>query len=138
MKLFTIGALVAAQLASTAAPATAAELVNEHGGSQRGAIGGARLHVPHQTKGGKVRFGLAAAGVERSRATGQNRLSQGVELGFAGGEDIELAIGGRSLDQLKAERKSRLSPIGWVAIGVAVVAVAYVAWAVNEMNEPHD
>jgi opacity protein-like surface antigen len=138
MKLFTIGALVAAQLAATAAPAAAAELINDQGGSQRGAFAGARLRVPLQAEGGKVRLGLGVAGIERSRATGENRLSQGVELGFAGGKDIELAIGGRSLKELEAERKARLSPFGWVAIGVAVVAVAYVAWAVNEMNEPHD
>jgi hypothetical protein len=134
----------AAQALSWGQPAAAAELAPawDPAPAQRGAFAGARLRVPLGAGAQTPRAGLALAGVERSRTTGQSRMGAGVEAGFAPGRGLGLAIGGRPAGQLAARRKAGVSTLGWVAIGIgatAVVAVVgYGLWLNHELSEPHD
>jgi hypothetical protein len=144
MKRVTIALLAAAQALSWGQPAEAAELVAAWDSSpaQRGAFAGARLRVPLGASEEKLRAGLAFAGVERSRTTGQSRMAAGVEAGIVAGEGLGVAIGGRPAGELAARRKAGVSTLGWVAIGVgatAVVAVlGYGLWLDHELSKPSD
>jgi hypothetical protein len=136
MKTLIIAALVAGQIALSAQPAAAAELVRDSGNmpNQVSAFAGARLRVP--LGGGRERpqAAVALTSAIRGGATGELRFARGAELGFAGGDRaIRLTLAGTPvwrLAQGKAGpdgRKLGVSTIGWVAIGVGALAVAYVA-----------
>lgn len=136
-------ALPGAQLAP--APAFAAELVEERGAGleRRGGFAGARLRVPLGSTTEKARVGLALTGVQRGE-TGELRFTKGLELGFARGEGLSLASGGRTLrlapgGETGAGRKAGVSTLGWVAIGigaaVVVSVVGYGLWLNHELND---
>jgi hypothetical protein len=144
MKPVTIALLAAAPALSWGQPAEAAELAAAWDSSpaQRGAFAGARLRVPLGTSAEMPRAGLAFAGMERSRITGQSCMAAGVEAGIAASEGLGVAIGGRPAGQLAARRKAGFSALGWVAIGVGATAVAavlgYGLWLNHEPSNPSD
>ena len=142
MKRLTIAALVAAQIATAAQPAMAAELIEERGATaqRQGAFAGARLRIPLDGgKARKARAGLTLAPMVQGRqADGslRTRFGEGLELRLAGEAKPRLALGGRSLAQLTEGRtgpdgrKTGISTIGWVAIGVGVAVVVVFALGV--------
>lgn len=147
-KLLIAGLVAAAQVLPASQPAMAAELHQDRMGmpNQMSAFAGARLRVP---LGGreKPQAGLALTSTLRGGATGELRFGKGAELGFSGDEKVRLSLAGRPLSQLAPGgrvgqgRKLGVSTLGYVAIGVGVVAVVTLAagvWFVHEMNEPHD
>lgn len=148
MKFLVMGALAAAQIALAAQPVTAAELQREASGpNQIGSFVGARMRVPLGASGEKPHAGLAFTATQRAGETGTLRFSKGMELGFSGDDKVRLSLAGRPVSQLRPGRgaptgsKAGVSTLGYVAIGVGVVAVVTLAagvWFVNEMNEPHD
>ena len=138
MKSLAIAALIAAELVVAAQPAMAAELGDAQSvSSQRqGAFAGARVRIPLGGSGErKARAGFAVAPIVAGRqADGsvRTRFGEGVEYGFAGGSKTELSFGGRPLAQLARGRngpegrKMGVSTLGWVGIGLGVVAVIFV------------
>jgi hypothetical protein len=138
MKRTMIGALVAAQIAAVAQPASAAELPGESslGGQQRGTFAGARLRIPLGAEGAsRVRAGLTVAPVVRDRQSDgslRTRFGSGLELGFAGSDRIQMSFAGTPLSRFAqggsgpAGRKAGVSTLGWVGIGVATVAVVVI------------
>lgn len=135
MKSMAIAALVAAQIMVSAQPAMAAGFGDDKAGasSQQAAFAGARLRVSLDGKGAKkARAGLTVAPVLHSRqADGSTkiRFGEGVEYGFAGGKKAELSLAGRPISQVAQGRtgpdgrKQGVSTLGWVGIGLGVVAV---------------
>jgi hypothetical protein len=134
MKKLTIGALVAAQLASVA-PAGAAQLLDSAGASSTrvGGFAGARLRISLDPKPReRVRAGLTIAPTSLSlRADGATRFrtGEGVEYGVSDLSKPELSLSGRRVSELVqsgrgpgGERRN-LSTTGLVAIGVGVVLV---------------
>ena len=73
MKSLIIAALVAAQIATAAQPAAAAELIRDSGNmpNQASAFAGARLRVPLGGGKDKPQAGLALTSALRSGATGE-------------------------------------------------------------------
>jgi hypothetical protein len=142
MKRLTIAALAAAQIATAAQPAMAAELVGENGtvAARQGAFAGARLRIPLDGAGArKAQAGLTLAPqISGRQADGslRTRFGEGLELRLAGESKPQLALGGRSFAQLTAgrtgpdDRKMGISTIGWVAIGVGVTAIVLVGLGV--------
>ena len=125
MKLILGAALCAVQTVS-AAPAFAAD----GGAPQMGAFAGARLRVP---LGGseKPQAGLALTSTLRNGPTGELRFAKGAEFGFSGDAPaLELTLAGTPASRLAEGRsapdgsKLGVSTLGWVAIGVGVLAVA--------------
>lgn len=140
MKFLAMGALLAAQIMSTA-PAAAAELVADSSvaGRQQGTFAGARLRVPlGGTESGKVRAGLSLTTVQRtdfSDGRGRIAFGEGVELGVAAGKPLTLRTGGVPLaqrlgaaeDREDGKRKSSTGKkILKGAIVVAIVGAAVV------------
>ena len=119
----------------TAQPASAADLGDERGAiaTRQGAFAGARLRIPLDgASARKARASLAIAPIVQGRqADGRisTRFGEGMELRLTGTAKPQLALGGRSLAQLKEGaagpdgRRHGISTIGWVAIGVGVAAV---------------
>ena len=148
MKFMFMGALAAAQIAVAAQSVAAAELQREVSGpNQVGSFAGARVRVPLGATREKPQAGLAFTATQRAGETGTLRFSKGMELGFSGDDKVRLSLGGTPVSQLRPGRgaptgsKAGVSTLGYVAIGVGVVAVVTLAagiWFVNEMNEPHD
>lgn len=148
MKFIVMGALAAAQIAFAAQPVAAAELQREVSGpNQVGSFVGARVRVPLGASREKPHAGLAFTATQRAGETGTLRFSRGMELGFSGDDKVRLSLAGRPVSQLRpgggapTGGKAGVSTLGYVAIGVGVVAVATLAvgaWFVSEMNEPHD
>lgn len=100
-----------------------AALVHE----ERGAFAGARLHLPLGGKAERPRAGIAVSGMQRAR-DGHLRLAKGVELGVGAEGRLGLAVGGVPLGAAgQAQRKAGVSALGWVAIGVGVIAVSVVS-----------
>lgn len=142
------GLVAAAQVAVAAQPVAAAELQREASGpDQVGSFVGARMRVPLGVTREKPHAGLAFTATRRAGEAGTLRFSKGMELGFSGDEKVRLSLAGTPVSQLRAGRsgpkggKAGVSTLGYVAIGVGVVAVVTLAagvWFVNEMNEPHD
>ena len=148
-KLLIAGLVAAAQILPAGSPAMAAELQNDRTAmpNQVSAFAGARLRVPLGGDREKPRVGLALTSTLRSGATGELRFAKGAELGFGGDRKLRLSLAGRPVSQLSPGgkagdgRKLGVSTLGYVAIGVGVVAVVTLAagvWFVHEMNEPHD
>ena len=131
MKSKIISALCAVQIAA-AGPAIAADLQPERGmGSARlGAFAGARLSVPLGGGSETPRAGLTLTSSLRSAEGSRLRFARGLELGFAGSDEPHLSLSGRPVAQLVQGRtgpdgrKLGVSTLGWVAIGVGVMAVA--------------
>jgi len=80
----------------------------------------------------------------RSRsASGETRtrIGEGVELGFNGDDRVRLSLAGTPVSRLAQGeagpdgRRAGISPIGWVAIGVGVAAVAAATWFVIAIND---
>ena len=147
--LLIAGLLAAAQILPAAQPVMAAELHQDRTGTaaQVSAFAGARLRVPLGGGREKAQAGLALTSTLRSGATGELRFAKGAELGFSGDEKLRLSLAGLPVSHLapggKAGegRKAGVSTLGYIAIGVGVVAVVTLAagvWFVHEMNEPHD
>ena len=146
VRMLVIAAFVAGQLGASAAPALAADLVNDGAaaGTRTGAFAGARLRVsldPEPRE--RVRAGLAFAPTARAlRSDGGSRLriGEGVELELSGREAPQLTFGGRPVDRFAPgggapEARSNVSTVGWVAIGVGVAAIALAAWFFHEMAD---
>ena len=141
MKRLTIAALVAAQTLAVQ-PAVAADLA-PGAETRAGAFGGFRLRVPLDGARGerRVRAGLAIAPAIQSRtAAGESRLriGEGLELGLAGPGPVRLSLAGQDLRRLGASAQDGQgadeggggpSTLGWIAIGVGVVAVIVVGAA---------
>lgn len=142
MKGHTTAALCAAAAALIAQPLAAAELPRDNAGSriERGSFAGARLRLP---LGGseKAHAGLALTMTQRAPGSAELRFARGLELGYAGDEQVQLSLGGRGLSELtqgKAGpqgRKMGVSTVGWVAIGVGLTAVALFAAYVKIAND---
>ena len=138
MKKLMIAALAAGQIAA-AQPALAAGFGEEPGAvsNRQGAFAGARVRIPLDgSKTRKAQAGLTIAPMLQGRGADgsiRTRFGEGFELRLSGGAQPQLAIGGRSLTQLKEGRtgpdgrKQGISTIGWVAIGVGVAAVVVFA-----------
>ena len=139
MKKPAMAALIAGQLV-TAMPAHAAELAaTEHPGSQQiGTFVGARVRVPLAGAGReRTRVALTAApALHALQTSGQRsvRFGQGLELGNRGNR-LQLSYAGRPVSRIVAgatapdgERRG-ISTLGWVAIGVGVLAVVVVSAA---------
>jgi hypothetical protein len=133
MKLVVAAAVCAAQLLS-AAPAGAADLTAGDAAASRqmGAFAGARLRMPLGGGKGKPQAGLALTSRLRSGATNELRFAKGVELGFSGNQaPMRLTLAGRPVSQLAQGRtgpegrKLGVSTLGYIAIGVGVLAVAF-------------
>jgi hypothetical protein len=122
------GAAQAAELVDTAAPAA----------QRQGAFAGARFRIPLDGAGARnARAGLTLAPmVQGRRADGSigTRFAEGMELRLSGEAGPRLALGGRSLSDIRTGpdgRKVGISTLGWVAIGVGVALVAVVAAGVT-------
>lgn len=131
MKKLAIAALISGQLAS-AAPAGAAEIVSSDPPRthRTGAFLGARLRVPLTGERRSPRPVLALAPTLHSvQPNGETRLriNRGLEVGLDG-PNLRLDIGGRPANSflprgdVPGGRRSNVSTLGWVAIGVGVVA----------------
>jgi len=145
MKRLMIATLLAGQMLAAAPPGLAAEL-SDGRSQEMGAFGGVRLRVPldGRAEQRQVRAGLAVAPTLRSRsASGETRtrIGEGVELGFNGDDRVRLSLAGTPVSRLAQGeagpdgRRAGISPIGWVAIGVGVAAVAAATWFVIAIND---
>ena len=132
MRKSLIAGLAAAQIVAAAQPALAAELHQDRNAAsnQVSAFAGARLRVPLGGGSEKPQAGLALTSTLRGGATGELRFAKGAELGFSGDKTpIRLTLGGTPVSRLAQGgtgpdgRKQGVSTLGWVAIGVGVVAV---------------
>lgn len=137
MKKLMIAALVAAQLLPVQT-ALAADLPAA-AEARAGAFGGLRVRVAldRESREPRVRAGLALAPTLHSRDFGGEsrlRFGEGVELGLTSREPLRLTIAGQDMRRLGAaqdeeERDGGPSTLGWIAIGVGVVAVLVVGAA---------
>jgi hypothetical protein len=145
MKTLTMTTLVAAQLLATAQPALAAELSDSQT-QQMGAFGGVRLRVPLDGRAGdrQVRAGLALAPTMHTRDLRGNsrmRMGEGLELGLNGDDRVRLSLAGTPVSRIAQGPagpegpRAGVSPIGWVAIGLGVAAVAVATWFVIAIND---
>ena len=136
MKYPTMAALVAAQLLATARPAFAAEL-NDGSSHQMGAFGGVRVRVPldGDARQRPVRAGLTIAPTMLSRSANgeiRARIGEGLELGFNDDDRVRLSLAGTPVARLAQGgtgpdgRRAGVSTIGWIAIGVGVLATGFV------------
>lgn len=137
MKSPIIGAFVAAQISLVAPPALAADLVDDRGAAaqRQGTFAGARMRISLDgASARKVQAGLTLAPVMHARQSdggSHTRFGEGVELRLASAAKPGLAVAGRSLAQLAGGpgspkgRKAGVSTIGWIAIGVGTVALAF-------------
>ena len=126
-------ALVAAQIGSAAAPAFAAEIPGAEPprSHETGAFVGARLSLPFDGERQAPRARLAAAPVFRStqpNGESRTRIGRGLEFGLEG-EEVRFEIAGRAAASLvqgpagPGSDRRNVSTVGWVAIGVGVIAV---------------
>ena len=129
MKAIIIASLLGASIGSAA---SAASLEVGQSGAERQTAGfaGARLRLPF---GGNERpqAGLAVTSTLRSGPGSELRFAKGMELGFSGDRAVRLMIGGTPASRLAQGpqtpdgRKLGVSTLGWVAIGVGVLAAAF-------------
>lgn len=104
---------------------------------QAGAFGGFRIRLAlGGPRAERMRAGLTIAPTLRSRGFhGESRMliGEGLELGMADREPLRLSIAGTPVSRLvqgraaPGGRRLGVSTIGWVAIGVGVVAVSFLA-----------
>jgi len=137
-----IAAILAGPLPSAA---TAADLLDTHSSASRnGAFAGARLRVSldREPREG-LSAGLALAPTRhdvRSDGSVRLRISEGLKFGASERRAPGLSFAGRRLRDLSApvgaegERRN-ISTIGWVAIGVGVVAIGTAIWFFDAMGD---
>ncbi|HZF95749.1 MAG TPA: hypothetical protein VEZ20_12865 [Allosphingosinicella sp.] len=139
MKKLIMAALLAGQLA---APVQAADLVDTRSieGTRQGAFAGARIRVSLDAEPReRVRAGLALAPTRhdlRGDGSARLRFGEGLEFGLSDRRAPGLSLAGRRVAEIvqgargpQGERRN-VSTVGWVAIGVGVVAVGVVGYAV--------
>ena len=131
MKKLMIAALLAGQVAT---PAAAADLIDTRNDTsmRSGGFAGARLRVSLDAEPReRVRAGLTVAPTRHDvRGDGSARLTfgEGLEFGMSERRAIGLSFAGQPVRDIVSpaapggERRN-ISPVGWVAIGVGVVAV---------------
>ncbi len=140
IRSLAIASLIATQL--VASPAIAAELHNDRssGVTETGSFAGARVRLPIGGSAGRdsLRAGLVMAPTQRSEQAGgriATRFGEGLELGFgANRRGVALSVAGRPLTGQSRDLpgpRAGVSTIGWIAIGVGVVAVILVAATVT-------
>lgn len=142
MKKLLIAALVSGQVLTSAAPAFAQSYAPVRD-METGAFGGVRVRIPF---GGNqrepVRAGLAFAPTTRTDFQDgrvRTRFGEGVEFGFRTNRPLSLSIAGRDLssfrlnaaqgeqEQQQRRRRGGPSTVGWIAIGVGVSLLIFVA-----------
>jgi hypothetical protein len=143
-------ALAAVQMMALPGPVNAAGLQpsDMNSAPQIGTFAGARVRVPFGGKHEMARAGLAFTSTLRSGGRSELHFSTGAELGFSGDSGtVSLALGGRPASQLVSGpegpggRKLGVSTVGWIGIGIGVVAIAtagYLYWAINRCYECDD
>ena len=151
MKKLLVAALVAGQIpgGSAAAFAQGYAPVRE---TETGAFGGVRLRIPFGGNAREpVRAGIAFAPATRTDYQDgriRTRFGEGVEFGYRTGRPISMSIAGRDLSSFRLnaaqgeqeqQRRRRGGPstVGWIAIGVGVSLVIFVA-AVAICASDHD
>jgi hypothetical protein len=134
MKRFVIVGLVAAQMMIAAQPALAADLVGREP-PRMGGFAGATVRIPMgDAAGRRVRAGLTLAPILRVRdgaGAVRTQFGEGLELGLAPGDPLELSLAGTRLDHLGVEPggtgpggpRAGISSLGWVAIAVGAGAL---------------
>ena len=133
MKTLAI-ALIAAQIATVAAPARAAEIVSAEmpRSLETGTFVGLRFRLPLDGAAPAPRATLTAAPALRStQPNGDSRLriGRGIEFGLEG-EEVRFDLAGQPVSSLVSRGEApggprqNISTLGWVAIGVGVVLVA--------------
>jgi hypothetical protein len=141
MKKLTLAALVAAQITTVAVPAQAAELVDTRTseGSRPGAFAGARIRVSLDAEPReRVRAGVTFAPTRhdlRGDGSARLRFGEGLEFGMTDRRAPGLSFAGRPVAEIvqggagpQGERRN-VSTVGYVAIGVGVIVVAVVGYA---------
>jgi hypothetical protein len=141
MKKLLMAALVSGQILTSATPAFAQGYapVRE---MDTGAFGGLRVRVPF---GGNqrepVRAGIAFAPTTRTDFQDgrvRTRFGEGVEFGYRSNRPLSLSIAGRDLSSFRLNaaqgeqeqrrrRRGGPSTVGWIAIGVGVSLLIFVA-----------
>jgi hypothetical protein len=146
MNKYLFAAALGGAVLATASPAFSADINDSVGAGPAafGAFAGARLRVP---MGGREapKAGLAVTHV-RLDGSGARRFSKGVELGFAGGDRLQLSIAGQRVDRLAMQpmgkstdgRKLGVSTLGWVAIGAGVAVIVGAALFVDAVRDASD
>jgi hypothetical protein len=145
MKKLTIAALVAGQVLTAAAPASAADLVDRQE-VRGGAFAGFRLRVPigGNPRAERIRAGLTLAPTLSARGEDnavRTRIGEGLEFGYRAGRPISFSIAGRDLRPAGGARNQALSTgeILLIAGGVIVVTAGIVAAVfIDEINDNSD
>jgi hypothetical protein len=149
VKKLVIAALAATQVMA-GQPALAAAL--DAGTQTRvGVFAGAQVRIPLGGCGPRAQAPTAALGIapiaNSQRPTGetQMRIGDGLQLRLQPDRPVELAFAGNRLDQFRLARggqtpdgpRSGVSTLGWIGIGVGVVAVGFAgfAWWLAEESE---
>lgn len=142
MRKLMIAALLAGQAAT---PAVAADLVDTRSENVRqGAFAGARLRISLDREAReRVRAGVTIAPTRhdvRSDGTARLRLGEGLEFGATERGAPALTLAGQPVRDLAAPvgpagTSRNISTIGWVAIGVGVVAVGTAIWFFDAMAD---
>src|SRR5215217_4249720 len=137
MKKLTIAALLAAQIAA-AMPAAAADLVDARSETamRAGGFAGARIRValdgaPRE----RLRAGVTIAPTRhdgRSDGSASLRIGEGLEFGLTERSAPTFSYAGQPVRDLVSPigpngRRQNISAVGWVAIGVGVVAATVFA-----------
>ncbi len=144
MRKILLAGLVASQV--SAVPAAAADLIEDPviASQDAGSFAGARVRLALGGKGteSQLRAGIVMAPTLLTRTSdrrGSLRFGEGVELGFANGRPLALAIAGRLVTGDDARRMSGpragVSTLGWNAIGTGVLLVAGTLVFVDLMND---
>jgi hypothetical protein len=135
MRKLLIAALIAGQITAASTPLRAAELINADPARSphMGTFVGGRLVVPLDgERRRETRATLTAAPMLHStRPDGDTRMriGQGLELGLVGAQP-RVDFAGRPVSRLVRQgeapggRQQNISTVGWVAIGVGVLAVS--------------
>lgn len=125
-------AIAAVQLALIAQPASAASIDLDQNASahQRGAFAGARFKVPFGGKdAGEPAATLSLSSVQRSRGTGVSEISEGLQIGVQN-EKLAFSVAGQAVETKSLGKdKAGISTLGWVGIGVGVLAVGFYGFA---------
>lgn len=129
VRMLTIAASLLGLLAQPcrAAPIDTHQNPSTH---QRGAFAGARLRIPFDGKDhGRPAATVSLTSVQRDRNTGVSLMSEGVQLGFRK-RGLALSIAGQPIDvQPSGTAKAGISTLGWVGIGVGVLAAGFYGFA---------
>lgn len=136
MKRSIAAGLVAALLLPVAQPAMAADFADARD-VRTGAFAGVRLRLP--LGGDRARRGVQAGltvapAVVSTAMDGRSRrgIVEGIELGLRGREPVALRLAGTRIDRLGVApanqapggRRSGVSTLGWIGIGVGTIVVA--------------